>query len=156
MTRLLRYALALAVSVGIACAGSTPRPLAVGEDDCGYCRMQITDARFGGEIVSAKGKIDTFDSIECIASYYLAQPGTTGVQLFVSDFERPGQLIPVSSALFHRGVSGTTPMGQGWTATAAATHADQGAVRWSGVLEQVRAARAAERAAGTSNSVGAR
>lgn len=131
------------------CAAGEPRALAIGEDVCAYCRMQISDARFGGEAITRKGRIQTFDSVECLASWYLAMDDTSEVRtLLVSDYRRPGTLVPVAQARFVRGRPGTTPMGQGWIAAASVEEAaglsataGDSVLGWSGVLADARARR---------------
>ncbi|HEV2643264.1 MAG TPA: nitrous oxide reductase accessory protein NosL [Candidatus Elarobacter sp.] len=102
------------VMLAIACSGG-PRPIAYGRADCTYCRMRIDDPRFGGEIVSAHGKVLQFDAVECMASYYRALPDRgSATSLWVADFDHPGTLLPVASAQFVRITGGTakgSPMG---------------------------------------------
>lgn len=147
---LVSIALAVAGTLLVsACSAGEPRALAIGEDVCAYCRMQISDARFGGEAITRKGRIQTFDSVECLASWYLALEDTSEVRrLLVSDYRRPGTLVPVAQARFVRGRPGTTPMGQGWIATASAgeavglsASAGDNVVGWSGVLADARVRR---------------
>ena len=63
-------ALALVLAL-IATAGCqrVPRPLVAGVDACDFCRMTVSDTRFGGEIQSRTGKIHAFDAVECLASF---------------------------------------------------------------------------------------
>ncbi len=67
-TALRHAALLLSLGTAIACE-SDLRPLVPGTDACGYCRMTIDDVRFGALVKTAKGRLETFDSIECAASY---------------------------------------------------------------------------------------
>jgi copper chaperone NosL len=48
---------------------SGPAPIALGKDNCAYCKMTIADARFGAELVTAKGKVFKFDDIQCMTSF---------------------------------------------------------------------------------------
>ena len=128
-----------------ACARTVgPVPIAYGAADCDVCRMRITDQRYGGEFVTRTGKVQQFDSIECLASYVSATPdtGATGFA-YVSDFERPGQLLPVARALFVQRRSGSSPMAAGLLAVGAAS--DTAAVQarfegrtltWQQVIQQ--------------------
>jgi len=70
-------ALLALLTFGLAgCAGDTPRAILLGEDDCSYCRMTVTDARFGTQVVTRTGKVEVFDSVECLAGYVrAAAPG---------------------------------------------------------------------------------
>ena len=99
------------------CASAEARPIDYGAESCGYCRMTISDARFGAEAVTAKGKTHTFDSIECLASFVLAQDAAPA-GVWVSDYNRPGTFVAADSAEFRRltGAAGS-PMGKGLVAT---------------------------------------
>jgi copper chaperone NosL len=113
--------LALAAALGIACAPSGPRAIAYDAESCGYCRMTISDPRFGAELVSSTGKTHTFDSIECLASYaaeHADARGSVARAMWVSDYAHPGTFLPVDSAEFRRltGPAGS-PMGKGLVAT---------------------------------------
>jgi copper chaperone NosL len=61
--------------------------------------MRIVDNRFGGEVVTHTGKVQEFDSIECLANYSAVNAGAIR-SAWVSDFERPGTLISATTALY--------------------------------------------------------
>lgn len=141
----MRRLLAFGLLVLAACAPPGPQPIDYGRENCDYCRMLIDDKRFAAEIVTSTGKARKFDSIECMASYY-RQEGAAGKirGAWVSDFRRPGTLLPVDSAVFVRGGQVSSPMGMGLAATsgddpAAAARALGAAtpLRWSDVLALV-------------------
>lgn len=119
-----------------------PRPLVAGTDACEYCRMTISDVRFGGEIQTSTGRIHTFDAIECLASYVLDAATRGEVKaVWVSDFLARG-LIPADSAVFVEGGL-SSPMGRALVAFG--TRADAEAnlrggrlLRWADVLELMR------------------
>jgi len=48
---------------------SVPEPITYGQDGCTYCEMTIMDQRYGTELVTSKGKVFKFDSIECLVRY---------------------------------------------------------------------------------------
>lgn len=48
---------------------SGPQPIKVGKEACDYCKMTISDARFGGEIITTKGKVHKFDDMHCLTSF---------------------------------------------------------------------------------------
>lgn len=151
----LRYAFGVVMSIiGLAmlvsCAAG-PKRIEYGAAECAYCRMEITDPRFGAQAVTAKGKVMSFDSIECLADYVAAAASSGAAPAaFVSDWQNPGALMPVDSARLLRvdGPAGS-PMGQGLLAVRAgadvATLAlELGAqpVEWSAVLARADRARA--------------
>jgi copper chaperone NosL len=100
------------VAAAAACAPGTPQAIADVGKPCDYCRMVISDERFGGQLITKKGKAYAFDAIECLASFYLQQPETaTGSTVWVADYANPGHWITVSSALFARSEAHQSPMG---------------------------------------------
>jgi copper chaperone NosL len=111
-----RFSLAL-VLLALGCQRA-PRPLVAGVDACDFCRMTVSDTRFGGEIQARTGKIHTFDAVECLASFHLAATDRNDVRgAWVSDFES-GRLVPVDSAVFLRDGRLNSPMGRSLVAFA--------------------------------------
>jgi copper chaperone NosL len=98
------------VTTLLGCGTRDPSPIAYGRADCDVCRMRITDQRFGGEFVSQTGKVRQFDSIECLANYTAASTSAPR-SVWVSDFEHPGTLLPVSGARFIRRTGPSAGMG---------------------------------------------
>jgi copper chaperone NosL len=45
-----------------------PQPIQVGKDVCSYCKMTVSDPRFGAEIITTKGKAYKFDDMHCFSS----------------------------------------------------------------------------------------
>ncbi len=114
---LLAVAVALVATAG--CKGSdAPRPLVVGEDSCDYCKMAISDTRYGGEIRTRTGRIVTFDAVECLASYIAAAGDSARFAgVWVADFQRGG-MVAADSARYVSGGSLHSPMGRQLTSFA--------------------------------------
>lgn len=110
MTR--RVAWVAAALVVAACGGREPRPIVLNEDACTYCRMTISDARFGGEVVMRTGRIETFDAVECMASWVRAADPATIAGIYVVDLQHPGTLVPAATGGFLRGALVPSPMGR--------------------------------------------
>ena len=104
-------ALGLAVALG-ACAGSGPRPVVVGEDQCAYCRMEVVDARFAAEAVTRTGRVHVFDSVDCLAGYARGAESGSLSALWVTDAENPGTFIRVDQAGFLTGSTLRGAMGR--------------------------------------------
>lgn len=103
---LIGFALVLA-----ACGDAGPRPVVLGEDECGYCRMEVTDARFAAEAVTRTGRVHLFDSIDCLAGYARgAEPGGVA-SLWVTDVENAGTFVAAEQAGFLIGSALRGPMG---------------------------------------------
>ena len=142
-------ALAALVFAATACEPK-PEPIRYGEDNGAYCMMTITDRRFGAELVTKKGKVYKFDSIECLAGFLLdgQVPPEEVHSLWVTDFARPGTLIRAEDALYLHGENVRSPMGMNLAAFTDRAGLD--AVReriggevlgWDEVLELVKTAR---------------
>jgi copper chaperone NosL len=96
-------------------AGCNPKPekIAFGKDDCAECKMTIVDPKFGGEIVTKKGKVYKFDDAHSVA-VFLERRGVelSSIQqtLFV-DYNNSAELIKVKSAAFVVSSQLKSPMG---------------------------------------------
>ena len=79
-----------------------PEPFKLGEDMCSNCRMTITDAKFGGETITKKGKIYKFDDVRCQLQFIKAGrvPAKDIKENLVVNYADPSQFIEVSNAVF--------------------------------------------------------
>ena len=91
---------------------SGPEPIRYGYDSCDFCRMTIVDNRFGGELVTSKGKVYKFDAAECLGNFYHRTHESFTWVLFV-DFNHPGTLIPAKQAFLLQSDQLHSPMGKG-------------------------------------------
>jgi copper chaperone NosL len=115
-----------------ACGDSGPRPLIAGEDACGFCRMAISDVRFGAEVRTATGRILTFDAVECLAGYVNASANLEKPNgVWVADYEGGG-MVPADSAHYVRGGSLHSPMGRQLTSFAPTTSPAALSARYGG------------------------
>jgi len=75
--------------------------------------MKIMDDRYGAEIVTKKGKVYTYDSIECmVAALETKQVPESAVHsLYIVDFENPGVFIKPEEAIFVVSKKLASPMG---------------------------------------------
>jgi copper chaperone NosL len=96
-------------------AGCTPKAeeIIVGKDSCTECKMTIADPKFGGEIVTKKGKVFKFDDTHCIAAFLKRR----GVELsdihktlFVN-YDNNKEFVDVKSAEFVISSQLKSPMG---------------------------------------------
>lgn len=132
--------LVCAVAAGACRRG--PRALRTGIDSCAQCRMTIDDARFGALALTARGKILTFDSIECLAAYVAALPLSEQLRgTWVADFEQPATWVEAVDARYLVGSTLRSPMGRDLTAFASGSDATDltrryggRAIGWSEVL----------------------
>lgn len=80
-------------------------------EDCANCQMTISDNRFGAELITKKGKILKFDSIECLVSYYYNFHNNDVESLWVTDFNNPPNMIKTTEAFFLKSDKIQSPMG---------------------------------------------
>lgn len=89
-------------------------PVRYGRDECAHCKMTLVDQRFGGELITAKGKVLLFDDLSCLLQYQQANPQVAGhATVYVIDFSRPASLVPAEQAFFLSGDDIRSPMGSG-------------------------------------------
>lgn len=127
-----------------------PRAIVYGQDIGDYCRMTIMDEGYGAELVTRTGKTYVFDSIECLASFYLEEqvPHEEVHSMWVTDFQDPPTLIPVEEAFYLHSRDLPSPMGMNLTAFSDAIRRDAVTnsfygelLDWQGVLDLVRTER---------------
>jgi copper chaperone NosL len=88
-----------------------PRPLRMGVDACHACKMTLTDARFGVELVSSKGKVYIFDDTGCAIRAMQQEPALQkNSALYIAAFDVPGKLVAVDHANLLKSVNIHGPM----------------------------------------------
>ncbi|MFN8291081.1 MAG: nitrous oxide reductase accessory protein NosL [Chitinophagaceae bacterium] len=92
---------------------SGTEPIVVGKDQCHYCKMTVSDKRFGAEAISSKGKVSKFDDVKCLLLYLEAGSGTTakGQTIYFTNFSGAHELIPSGKALLMKSDQLRSPMG---------------------------------------------
>lgn len=100
------------IVLGLSSCSTEPEPLRVGKDNCDFCKMTISDQRFGAEIVTKKSKIFKFDDQHCLVSYMKADGFDTEnvAGVYFTDFNKPHGLIPVEQAHFLQSPDLKSPM----------------------------------------------
>jgi copper chaperone NosL len=93
--------------------------------------MTVSDVRYGAEVVAKTGKLHTFDSIECAASWFAATALDEVESIWVADYST-GKLIPADSALYLRGGRLHSPMGRELAAFDATIGSDTLMARYAG------------------------
>jgi copper chaperone NosL len=89
-----------------------PEPINYGQDVCDLCKMNITDNKFAAEIVTKKGKVYKFDSIECLLTFKDLELDEKEIHSeWVNDFSNPGNMINLKEAYFLQSDVFRSPMG---------------------------------------------
>ncbi len=115
---IFRVVFVLVTLITLASCGSEPEPINYGHDECEFCRMLITDTKYGAELVTDKGKIYKFDSIECMIEFSLVKNtlGDTNNKLLITDFNNPGNLVDARNSFYVKNDKVRSPMGLNVTA----------------------------------------
>jgi len=90
-----------------------PEPIDYGNDVCDFCKMNITDNKYAAELVTSKGKVYKYDSIECLFQFKdLEFKSDDEIHSeLVNDFSNPGELIDLRRSFFLKSEVFRSPMG---------------------------------------------
>jgi copper chaperone NosL len=105
--------LALIASLFITGCNAKPEKITFGKDNCAECKMTIMDPKFGGEIVTKKGKVYKFDDSHCIA-VFLERRGVELndiYQTLFTDYNNSDEFVKVKSVEFVVSSQFKSPMG---------------------------------------------
>ncbi|MEO6221355.1 MAG: hypothetical protein ABIO81_13060 [Ginsengibacter sp.] len=97
---------------------TSPQPIRIGIDACSFCKMTISDNRFGGEIITKKGKTYKFDDIHCLSSFKKSDAVKEKdiEHAYLVKFDGSHNLIETSKAFLYKSDEFHTPMGGGMAA----------------------------------------
>jgi copper chaperone NosL len=98
--------------LGLVSCSTSPEPIKVGTDNCSFCKMTISDVRYGAEIVTKKGKVYKFDDGHCILSYLKNGIDKKDIgEIYFTGFDGRHELIKANTAFFFKSDELNTPMG---------------------------------------------
>ncbi|MBL8016757.1 MAG: nitrous oxide reductase accessory protein NosL [Ignavibacteria bacterium] len=90
-----------------------PEEISFGTDQCALCRMNISEVKFGAEIVTKKGKIYKYDGAECMLNALslgnISYDDAAG--FYVIDASNPKQLTNAVDASYLISEKLPSPMG---------------------------------------------
>jgi len=103
----------LFLTASFASCNAGPDPIKTGVDNCCFCKMTISDNRFGAEIVTKKGKTYKFDDSHCILSFIKtgALPAADIKDIYLVDYCGKHELINVNKSLLLKSAEIRGPMG---------------------------------------------
>jgi copper chaperone NosL len=93
-----------------ACTQSGPIPINLNKDYCDYCKMNISDGRFGAEVKTNKGRDYKFDDLSCMLEYIKENRNTPFASIYIHDFSKENVLIPAETAHYVHSSSIRSPM----------------------------------------------
>lgn len=103
----------LFLSVTILSCNAGPEPIKTGVDNCYFCKMTVSNIRFGAEIVTTKGKIYKFDDLHCVISFLQTKDlaSVSIKEIYLTDFCGSHQLINVNKSYLIKIDNLRSPMG---------------------------------------------
>ena len=104
----LSYILILLLS--ISCTTKEADPIKLNSDACEFCKMKISDGKFGAELITNKGRIYKFDDMHCMISYHKENLTTNIQSFYIHDFSQNNILIPAETAFYVKGGEINSPM----------------------------------------------
>ena len=111
-----------------------PEKIVLGKDACSDCKMTIMDPKFGGEIITKKGKVYKFDDVHCVAAYL--KKGnlreTDIAQKVFLDYETNNNFLKTPSLFFVVSPQLKSPMNSNAAAFASQQAAEKKAAEVSG------------------------
>jgi copper chaperone NosL len=102
--------LVLSVAIFMGCEPK-PQNINYGSDECAYCRMMITDAEFGSQILNNQGRSYKFDSVECMTAYDLTEEGGNFHSKWVPNFLNREEWLMAENAVYLHSETLRSPMG---------------------------------------------
>ena len=94
----------------ISCAPKEAEPIKLNSDGCEFCKMKISDGKFGAELITTKGRVYKFDDIQCMVKYH-KENSTTKIQSFyIHDFNQNNSLIAAETAHYIKDGEINSPM----------------------------------------------
>ncbi len=102
-------ALLLMTTLVAGCGTSGADPINLHKDGCDFCRMNISDGKFGAEVITQKGRVYKFDDMQCLLAYTQeSKPEIKSV--YVHDYLKDNQLIDATQAYYIHHNSLKSPM----------------------------------------------
>lgn len=102
----------LLVSTWTACSSEGPQAIRYGQDQCIYCKMTISDPRFGTQIVTHKGRAFNFDDVQCMIAFIKAGDVDRAdiKEIYLPDYSNEHALLPARDMILLKSESLKSPM----------------------------------------------
>jgi len=95
-----------------ACGSDGPQAIRYGQEQCIYCKMTISDARFGTQILTNKGRAFNFDDVQCMIAFMKAGDVAQAdiKEVYLPDYSNDNKLYPAKDMFLLRSESLKSPM----------------------------------------------
>ncbi len=94
----------------ISCVSNEPKPIKLNVDSCEFCKMTISNGKFGAELLTKKGRYHKFDDLSCMLLYAKENTNVQVQSFFVNDYAKDNTLILAEQSFYLRGGSINSPM----------------------------------------------
>lgn len=94
----------------ISCGSNEPQPIKLNVDSCEFCKMTISNGKFGAELLTKKGRYYKFDDLSCMLLYAKENTNVQVQSFFVNDYSKDNTLIPAEQSFYLRGGALNSPM----------------------------------------------
>ena len=94
--------IALITLLSLSSCSKGPEKIIPGRDNCSFCKMTISDNRYGAEIVTTKGKLYKFDDSHCLLSFiqFKSVAAEDINAVYFTDFSGDHSLVNADKAFF--------------------------------------------------------
>lgn len=92
---------------------SGPQPIKLGEESCAFCKMTISDNKFGVELITKKGKVYKFDDTHCALGFMKSNTIDNNDirDTYLVNFEEPHNFVNAQDAFLLKSDEFHSPMG---------------------------------------------
>ncbi|MGE4346389.1 MAG: nitrous oxide reductase accessory protein NosL [Flavobacteriaceae bacterium] len=124
------------IILSLSSCSKDPKPIEFGVDNCDHCMMNISDVRYGAELVTEKGRIYKFDDMYCMKAFLQNEVVTQDQvhSLWLVDFATTEQLIPAEKSFLLHNPELKSPMGSDTAAFADEETCQQHYAEYSGTM----------------------
>jgi copper chaperone NosL len=119
---------------GLMSCSTGPQKINIGKDACNFCKMSISDNKFGAEIITKKGKVYKFDDTHCLVGFFNAKTinKEDAKEIYLVDFDAPHELVPIGQTFLMESSQLRSPMGGNIAAFSSVEQLKIAAVTFSG------------------------
>ena len=100
----------LLIMILLSCGAKEADPIKLSVDGCEFCKMKISDGKFGAELITTKGRVYKFDDMHCMLGYHKENQNMKVKSFYIHDFNQINVLIPAETAFYAKGSSINSPM----------------------------------------------
>jgi copper chaperone NosL len=94
----------------VSCGSNEPKPIKLNSDTCEFCKMTISNGKFGAELTTTKGRYYKFDDVTCMIRYATESTSLSVASFYVNDYLKENTLIPVENSFYLKGGTINSPM----------------------------------------------